>query len=98
MSDIDLDRTVATNWREYKEEFRQMKNMVVWVWMELVSREGKAFMRRMIAWMSASCVLTVVMPLMFGQITDLLDPKYTRISYLLMILALYGLLMGVRQA
>ena len=38
MSDIDLDRTVATNWREYKEEFRHMKDMVVWVWMELVSR------------------------------------------------------------
>src|SRR5215467_10845048 len=98
MSDIDLDRTVATNWREYKEEFRQMKDMVVWVWMELVSREGKIFMRRMIGWMSASCLLTVVLPLMFGHITDLLDPKLTRVSYLLLILALYGLLMVVRQA
>jgi ABC-type multidrug transport system fused ATPase/permease subunit len=97
MNDIDLDRSVATNWQEYKEEFRQMKNMVVWVWTELVSREGKAFMRRMIGWMSASCVLTVVLPLLFGHITDLLDPKHTRISYLLMMLAFYGLLMVVRQ-
>ena len=98
MSDIDLDRTVATNWREYKEEFRQMKDMVVWVWMELVSREGKVFMRTMIGWTAASCLLTVVLPLMFGHITDLLDPQHTRISYLLLMLALYGLLMIVRQA
>ena len=70
MSDIDLDRSVATNWREYKDEFRRMKDMVAWVWNELVSREGKTFMRRMILWMCASCILTVVLPLMFGYITD----------------------------
>lgn len=97
MNDVDLDRTVAANWQEYKKEFRRMEDMVVWVWTELVSREGKAFMRRMIGWMSASCVLTVVLPLMFGYITDLLDPQHTRIGYLLMMLAFYGLLMIVRQ-
>jgi len=52
----------------------------------------------MIGWMAASCLLTVVLPLMFGHITDLLDPQHTRISYLLLMLALYGLLMMVRQA
>jgi len=97
MNDVDLDRNVASNWLEYKDEFRQMKDMVVWVWKELVSREGKAFMRRMIGWMSASCVLTVVLPLMFGHITDLLDPGHTRIGYLLLMLGIYGLLMIVRQ-
>ena len=74
MNDVDLDRTVAANWQEYKEEFRRMKDMVVWVWAELVSREGKAFMRQMVGWMSASCVLTVVLLLLFGYITDFLDP------------------------
>ncbi len=98
MSDIDLDRSVATNWREYKQEFRQMKDMVVWVWAELVSLEGKAFMTRMIGWMSASCLLTVVLPLMFGYITDLLDPQHTRTTFLALMLALYGLLMITRQA
>lgn len=98
MSDIDLDRSVATNWREYKQEFRQMKDMVLWVWAELVSREGKAFMTRMIGWMSASCLLTVVLPLMFGYITDLLDPQHTRTTFLALMLALYGLLMITRQA
>jgi len=98
MSDIDLDRSVATNWREYKDEFRRMRDMVVWVWNELVSREGKTFMRRMIFWMCASCILTVVLPLMFGYITDLLDPKQTRVGYVLLMLAFYGLLMLARQA
>ena len=98
MSDIDLDRSVATNWREYKQEFRQMKDMVVWVWTELVSREGKTFMTRMIGWMSASCLLTVVLPLMFGYITDLLDPQHTGTTFLALMLALYGLLMITRQA
>jgi ATP-binding cassette subfamily B protein len=47
--------------------------------------------------MSASCVLTVVLPLMFGHITDLLDPGHTRIGYLVLMLAVYGVLMIVRQ-
>ena len=72
MSDLELDRKVATNWQEYKAEFLRMRDMVVWVWKELVSREGRAFMLRMVGWMAVSCVLTVVLPLMFGKITDLL--------------------------
>ena len=46
-------------------------------------------MTRMIGWMSASCVLTVVLPLMFGYITDLLDPQHTRTTFLALMLALY---------
>ena len=78
MSDLELDRKVATNWQEYKAEFLRMSDMVVWVWKELVSREGRAFMLRMVGWMAVSCVLTVVLPLMFGKITDLLDPSPTQ--------------------
>src|SRR5262245_60060698 len=97
MSDLELDRAVAKNWQDYKNEFLQMKNMVVWVWHELVSREGKAFMRRMIGWMVLSCILTVVLPLMFGRITDLLDPRRTNVSLLFVMLAIYGGLMLLRQ-
>ncbi|HEX4996720.1 MAG TPA: hypothetical protein VFY29_00740 [Terriglobia bacterium] len=97
MSDLELDRTAATNWREYKTEFLQMRDMVFWVWNELVSREGKAFMRRMIGWMALSCMLTVVLPLMFGRITDLLDPRLARLRALLMMLGAYGALMLLRQ-
>jgi ATP-binding cassette subfamily B protein len=97
MSDLELDRTVATNWQDYRTEFLRMKDMIVWVWNELVSREGKAFMRRMIAWMVLSCVLTVVLPLMFGRITDLLDPKQSKLIQLLPLLGLYGALMILRQ-
>jgi hypothetical protein len=90
MSDLELDRTVATNWQEYKTEFLRMKDMVVWVWKDLVSREGRAFMRRMIGWMALSCVLTVVLPLTFGRITDLLDPRRARVNDLLLMLGIYG--------
>jgi len=97
MSDLELDRAVAQNWQDYKSEFLRMKDMVVWVWSELVSRERKAFMRRMISWMVLSCVLTVVLPLMFGQITDLLDPRRTNLTLLIAMLAAYGALMLLRQ-
>ena len=97
MSDLELDRSVATNWQEYRDEFLRMRDMVVWVWRELVSREGKAFMRGMIGWMSLSCILTVVLPLLFGRITDLLDPQHARLSRLLLLLGVYGVLMLGRQ-
>ena len=97
MSDLELDRKVATNWQEYKTEFLRMKDMVVWVWKELVSREGRAFMLRMVGWMAFSCILTVVLPLMFGRITDLLDPRHTRTRDLLLMLGAYGALMLLRQ-
>jgi ABC-type multidrug transport system fused ATPase/permease subunit len=97
MSDLELDRKVATNWQEYKAEFLQMRNMIGWVWTELVSREGRAFMLRMVGWMTFSCLLTVVLPLMFGKITDLLDPKKTEVRTLLIMLAIYGALLLLRQ-
>src|SRR5207244_3797766 len=98
LGDRDLGRSVVRNWRAYEGGCCGLKDMVVWVWRELVSREGKAFMRRMVLWMFASCILTVVLPLMFGYITDLLDPRQTRVGYLLLMLAFYGLLMLARQA
>jgi ATP-binding cassette subfamily B protein len=44
-----------------------------------------------------SCVLTVVLPLTFGSITNLLDPRQTRLTQLLPMLALYGAMMILRQ-
>jgi ABC-type multidrug transport system fused ATPase/permease subunit len=97
MSDLELDRKVATNWQEYKTEFLRMKDMIVWVWNELVSREGHAFMLRMVGWMTLSCLLTVVLPLMFGKITDLLGPGSTQGRSVVMMLGLYGGLLILRQ-
>lgn len=54
-------------------------------------------MLRMVGWMAISCVLTVVLPLMFGRITDLLDPRRTRPRDLLVMLGLYGTLLLLRQ-
>src|SRR4051812_25908965 len=97
MNDIELDRTVAGSWKEYKGEFARMQSMVVWVWRELVSREGKTEVRRMLFWMATSCALTVVLPLTFGKITDLLDPQANRLNELLVLLLFYGALLTFRQ-
>ena len=40
MSGFELDRTAATNRREYLAEALRMKDMVVSVWDELFSKEG----------------------------------------------------------
>src|SRR5262249_56733207 len=97
MSDFELDRKVAGNWREYLAEARHMRDMIVWVWNELVSKEGKAVMSKMVGWMVISCILTVVLPLTFGRITDLLDPQLNRLPALVGLLAFYGVLMLIRQ-
>src|SRR5262245_11198362 len=97
MNDIELDRQVAANWQEYKAEAKRMKDMIVWVWLELVSKQGKAFMLRMVGWMSLSCILTVVLPLTFGKITDLLDPQFRRSRALIGLLVFYGLVLLLRQ-
>jgi len=51
----------------------------------------------MVGWMTLSCLLTVVLPLMFGKITDLLNPRKTQVRILLVMLAIYGALLLLRQ-
>jgi ATP-binding cassette subfamily B protein len=97
MTDFELDRVVAGNWQEYKAEFVRMRDMVQWVWRELVSKEGKGMVRRMLFWMCISCGLTVILPLTFGRITDLLTPDAGALRDLLTLLAFYGILMALRQ-
>src|SRR5262245_26461878 len=71
--------------------------MISWIWRELVSREGRVFVGRMVGWMILSCILTIVLPLTFGRITDLLDPRRQQLQTLLGLLALYGVLLLARQ-
>ena len=97
MSDVDLDRAIATTWKEYKEETLTMWGMIVWVWAELVSREGKTRMRRMAVWMSVSCLLTVVLPWMLGQVIDALIVGAVSPAPLIWLLGVYGALLLVRQ-
>ena len=97
MTDFELDRQVASNWQEYKAEFTRMRDMVVWVWRELVSKEGKTVVRRMLFWMAISCALTVILPLTFGKITDLLNPEANQLNTLLALLVFYGALLLARQ-
>ena len=97
MKDIELDRTVATNWEEYKEEARVMRDMIVWVWRELISREGRGLVNRMVAFMTVSCLLTVALPWTFGQIIDVLGAGGDALAPVVRLLAFYAVLLLVRQ-
>lgn len=97
MKDVDLDRAVASTWAEYREEARTMWEMLVWVWTELVSQEGKMLMRRMVAWMSVSCLLTVALPWALGQVIDALVAGEAPVRLLVWLLAAYAGMLLVRQ-
>src|SRR6185436_12120652 len=53
--------------------------------------------RSMVTWMVLSCSLTVALPLLFGKITDELDPQLHQLRLLLGLIGIYGALMLVRQ-
>ena len=74
-----------------------MKDMVVWVWNELVGKDGKALVHKMVAWMAVSCTLTVGLPWTFGQIIDLLEPEARVLRPLIWWLGFYAALLLIRQ-
>ncbi len=97
MSDVDLDRTVATTWEEYNGEAHMMWGMIVWVWQELVSRDGKMLMRKLMGWMSVSCLLTVALPWTLGQVIDALVSGTASPAPLIWLLSFYAVMLLVRQ-
>lgn len=97
MNDVELDRTTATNWEEYKEEARVMRDMIVWVWQQLISREGRDLVRKLVALMLVSCLLTVVLPWTLGQIIDVLGSGSDVFPPVIGLLVLYAVLLVLRQ-
>lgn len=97
MTDIDLDRKVAANWEEYKDEAREMRDMIVWVWKELVSQRGRKLVNRLVGFMSVSCLLTVALPWTFGQIIDVLAEGRESVIPVARLLAFYALMLLLRQ-
>jgi ABC-type multidrug transport system fused ATPase/permease subunit len=97
MSDVELDRSVATSWKEYKQEARVMRDMIAWVWHQLISREGHGLARRMIGFMTVSCFLTVALPWMLGQVIDVLGGGSDAVNRVIALLTLYAVLLLIRQ-
>lgn len=62
-TDIDLDRQIATNWRDYlRQSISSMKDLFNWLWKEFISSEGKNEAKKMFYLLIASCVATVSIP------------------------------------
>ncbi|MCD4761883.1 ABC transporter ATP-binding protein/permease [bacterium] len=45
--DIDYDRKIATNLREYVGEAKRMKEMFIWIWQEFTNKKSKKYAKKM---------------------------------------------------
>ncbi len=68
--DVELDRKVAGNWKEYLKELKRTKEMVTWIWQELITEKGKAVTKKMVALLVANCFIDVVALWFFGTLID----------------------------
>lgn len=61
MHDTDLDRPLPKNWRERLAYTREMKEMLVWVWNNFISAQGKKLAKQIIiiAFFQAVCGLLI---------------------------------------
>jgi len=75
MKDAELDRQVAKNWRDYLKEVRDMKEMFVWVWQELINENGKKYAKKMALVKAIGCAVMVVGPWTLSFVFDGLNPK-----------------------
>lgn len=94
--DFDLQREVTGSVRDYFKEARIMKEMVVWVWQELVNPDGKKYARRMFWLLALSCAINVVIPYSISLIIDGLSSGL-KMNLVVVGLASSGLLFLVRQ-
>ena len=69
--DIDLDRKIASNWREYlKDSVTSIKELFQWIWRELISPEGKKEAKKMMYYLIIQCVIVVSLPLTIRWVFD----------------------------
>jgi len=75
MKDAELDRQVANNWQEYLKEARSMKEMLVWVWQELINETGKKLAKKMVVVKAIGCTAAIAGPWALSYVFDGLNPK-----------------------
>lgn len=68
--EIELDRKIAKNWREYLSETTKMKNMIVWVWKCLMNKDGRRLTFIIFCLMSVSAIISVLNPATIGSIIN----------------------------
>jgi len=68
--DIDLERKTAKNWREYLSYLGEMKEMLMWIWRDLMSFESKRIVRKTFVYMIVHAVLMMASPFALGLVLD----------------------------
>jgi len=95
--DFELERKVASNWREYFSEAKQMKDMIVWVWQELINQKGKTYAKKMFWIQIVGCTVTVTSPWTLSYVFNGLNPKDLQLNLVVIGLILYAAVIVLSQ-
>lgn len=66
----EVDTLRAQSWKDYKQELKQMKDTLLWMWQDLINKEGKSWARKVVLLIFAVCVLGVAGGLIWRRIFD----------------------------
>lgn len=97
MSDIEFDRKVAKNIKEYIADMRKIKDMIIWVWQEFINDEGKRLAKKMFWLTLATYILYVIKPWSLSLVFNGLAIKDSQGSMIIAGLALCGLVTIISQ-
>ena len=70
MSDVEEDRKIASNWREYLRDTRESLRVFIWVWRELISPKSRVWTKRALAIVAVQMLLTSIMPFALAAVID----------------------------
>lgn len=88
--DAELDRKIAHNWKDYLKETRQMKDMAVWVWKEMLNPKCRFLAKKMFVMMAIGCAIDVATPWILSLVFNGLAPKSFSGPMVIAGLAIYG--------
>ncbi len=70
MSDVEEDRKIASNWREYLRDTRESLRAFTWVWRELINPKSRLWTKRALAIVAMQMLLTSIMPFALAAVID----------------------------
>jgi len=95
--DAELDRQVATSWREYFKEVHDMKEMFAWVWQELINEKGKVYAKKMMIVKAIGCAVAVVGPWTLSFVFNGLNPNDPNPELIYLGIGLFSLVIIIGQ-
>ena len=79
------DRPIPKGFREYLHEFRETRDVIAWIWNDLISEEGKRQSRRMAFLFLITSSLMALQPLVFAQVVNELGTGVRTMPWLMLI-------------